>query len=249
MESSSWPKLKSRRPCDRTCRCTLWLRDAMWLYASLTSTGSNIEMASIPPWHTSQWSTHFELWKVAGNQCILDSGATCMWIHMIGRRARAPPVLSSTMSSHPESVVPWCELGPFDRQWTRFDNQVSAWSIEQAFSAISTSISGLPNYHEIPTFSIILAKHGFMADTLLILALPSFRSLWLFPMSMLSFSPNCRSHSWASQDSVRPFTPRLIISAPEASWMTRAMHGMWFLKSGHWIAEASSVDCNVSVIE
>jgi len=35
-----------------------------------------------------------------------------------------------------------------------------------------------------------LGKPGLMANTLFILALPSFRSLWLFPMSMLSFSPN-----------------------------------------------------------
>jgi len=88
-----------------------------------------------------------------------------------------------------------------------------------------------------------------MADTLLILALPSFRSLWLFPMSMLSFSPNCWSHAWASQDLVPLFTPWLLENALEASCMTCAMHGMWFLEAGHWIAEASSVDCNARVIE
>jgi hypothetical protein len=53
-------------------------------------------------------------------------------------------------------------------------------------------------YHELRTFLIIFAKPGLMADTLLILALPSFRSLWLFPMSMLSFSANCWSRSCAS---------------------------------------------------
>ena len=39
------------------------------------------------------------------------------------------------------------------------------------------SVSGLLKYLEIRTFSIIFAKPGHMADTLLILALPSFRSL------------------------------------------------------------------------
>jgi len=155
----------------------------MWLYASLTSTGSNIEMASIFPWHTSQLSTHLELWKVAGNQCILDFEATSVWIPLIGRRARATPVLS------------------------------------------------------------------FMADTSLILALPSFWSLWLFSMSMLSFSPNCWSGSWASQDVVRPFTTRLLMYAPKTSCMTCAMHDMWCLNAGHWIAEASSVDCSSRVID
>jgi len=88
-----------------------------------------------------------------------------------------------------------------------------------------------------------------MADTLLILALPSFRSLWLFPMSMLSFSPNCWSRSWASQDMVRPITPRLLMNAPNASCMPCAMHGVWFLNAGHSIPEASSVDYGSRVIE
>ena len=99
------------------------------------------------------------------------------------------------------------------------------------------------------TFSIILAKPGFMAHTIVIVALPSFRSLWLFPMSTLSFSPNCWSRWWASEDLVRHFTPRLLMNAPRASWMVRAMHGMWFLKAGNWIADASSVDCSSRVIE
>jgi len=88
-----------------------------------------------------------------------------------------------------------------------------------------------------------------MANTLLILALPSFRSLWLFPMSMLWFYPNCWSRSWPSQNLVRPFKPRLLMNAPKASCLTCAMHGMWFLEVGHWIAEASGVDCGWRVIE
>jgi len=88
-----------------------------------------------------------------------------------------------------------------------------------------------------------------MAETFLILALPSFRSFWLFPLSMLSFSPNCWSCSWASQDLVRPFTPRLLMNAPEASCMMCAMHDMWFLNAGHSIPESTSVDCSSRVIE
>jgi len=88
-----------------------------------------------------------------------------------------------------------------------------------------------------------------MADTLLIRALPSFRSLWLFPMCMVSFSPNWWSRSLASQDLVRPFTPRLLMTAPQASCLTCTMHCMWFLRGGHSIPEAASVDCSSSVIK
>jgi len=111
------------------------------------------------------------------------------------------------------------------------------------------SISGLSKYHEIRTCSIIFAKPGFMIKSLLILAFPSFRSLWLFPMCMLWLSPNCWSGSWASQDLVRPFTPRLLMNASTASCMTCAMHGRWFLKADHLIAEGSGVDCSSRVIE
>jgi len=88
-----------------------------------------------------------------------------------------------------------------------------------------------------------------MADTFLILALPSFRSLWLFPMSVLSFSPNCWLRSWASQDLVHLFTPRLLMNAPIACWMTCTMHGMWCVDAGHSIPEALRIDCNSRVIK
>jgi len=88
-----------------------------------------------------------------------------------------------------------------------------------------------------------------MADTILILALPSFRSLWLFPMSTLSFSPDCGLRSWASQGLVRPSTLILLMNAPKANCMMCAMQGMWFLNGGHSIPEASSVDCSSRVIE
>jgi len=45
------------------------------------------------------------------------------------------------------------------------------------------------------------------------------------------------------------FTPRLLMNAPNASCMTCAMHGMGFLKAGHSIREASSVDCCSRVME
>jgi len=98
-------------------------------------------------------------------------------------------------------------------------------------------------------FLTILAKPGFMADILLILALPSFRNLWLFSMSMHSFCPNCWSHSWASQNLVRPSTPRLLMNAPNATCTTCAMHTMWFLNAGHSISVASWVDCRLSVMK
>jgi len=88
-----------------------------------------------------------------------------------------------------------------------------------------------------------------MADTLWILALPSFHSLWLFSMSKLSSSRNRSLQSWVSQDLVRPGTTRLLMNAPIAGWMTCAMYGMWFLNAGHSISEASSVDSSSRVIE
>jgi len=98
-------------------------------------------------------------------------------------------------------------------------------------------------------FSNIFAKPVFMADTLLILALPYFRSFWLFPMSMLSLSPNFWSCSRASQYLGQPFTPRLLKNAPKDSCMTFAVHGMWFLNAGHSIPESSRVACSSRVIE
>jgi len=126
---------------------------------------------------------------------------------------------------------------------------VSAYSIQHAFSAIWRSVSGHLKYFKIRTFSIIFAKRGLMADNLLILASPSLRCLWLFPISMLSFSPNCWSRSGASQDLVRPFPPRLLMNAPNVSCMTCAMPGMWFFNAGHSVPESSSVDCILRVIE
>ena len=105
------------------------------------------------------------------------------------------------------------------------------------------------NFLELHTFWIIFAKPCLMANTLMILALSTFHSLWLFPMSMRSFSPNCWSRWWASQDLVRLFTPRLLMNTPVTSFMTCAMHGMWFLNAGNWMREAWKVDCSLQVIE
>ena len=92
-------------------------------------------------------------------------------------------------------------------------------------------------------------KPGPMADTLLILALPLFRSFWLFPISMRSFSPQCWSCSWASHDLLWSFTPRLLMNAPRASWMTCGLHGMRFLNVDCCIPEASRVDYDSRVTE
>jgi len=72
-----------------------------------------------------------------------------------------------------------------------FYDQVLVYTMQLAFSALWWSVWGLAKYLEVCTFSHIFAKPGHMADTLSILALPSLWSLWLFPLSMLSFSPNC----------------------------------------------------------
>jgi len=111
------------------------------------------------------------------------------------------------------------------------------------------SISELSKYQEICTFSIIFAKPGFMADTLFIVALPSFRSLWLLTMSMLSFSPNFWLRWWASQDLVRALTPRLLMNVLDVSCMPCAMHGMWSLTAGHWITEPTIVECSSSAMK
>jgi len=111
------------------------------------------------------------------------------------------------------------------------------------------SVSGLSTCLEIRTFSIIFAKPVRMEDTLLILALPCSRSFWLFPMSMLWFSLNCGLRSWASQDVVQPFTPRLFMNAPKASWMCFSMHGMWILNARHSFLEASRVHFSSQLIK
>jgi len=126
INSSSWPWLGSPHPCDRTCHCTLWYCDAMWLYGSLTATESNIGMAWIPPWHTWQSSIHPELWTVTGFDSILDLKAAQVWNPGIGWRTQTTPVYSSNLSSHPYSEVHLCGLWQFDIWWTRFGDQVSA---------------------------------------------------------------------------------------------------------------------------
>jgi len=126
---------------------------------------------------------------------------------------------------------------------------MSELTIQPAFAAVSRSVSGFSNHLEIQNLSISFVKPGLMANTLLILALPSVPSLWLFPLSMLSFSPKCWSRSWAFQDCVWPWTPRLLTNAPNASWLTCAIHRMWLLNAGHSIPEAWSVDCSSQVIE
>ena len=142
-----------------------------------------------------------------------------------------------------------CRLCLSGSQWTRFGDQVSAYFIQHAFYSIWRSPSGLSKYHEICTFSNIFAKPGLMADTLVILALPSVPSLWLFPMSVLSFSPNCWSSSCATQDLVLPFTPGLLMNAHKPSCLMCTMHGMWFLNAGQLIPEASSVYFSSRVTE
>jgi len=111
------------------------------------------------------------------------------------------------------------------------------------------SVSGHLHCLEIFTFSIIYAKPGRIAKTLLILALPSSHSLWHFPMSVFWFTPYSWWCSGATQHLERPLTPRLLMNAPKASWMTCAMHGMWLLIAGHMILEQSTVDCSSWGIE
>jgi len=105
------------------------------------------------------------------------------------------------------------------------------------------------NMLNLRTFSIIFAKPGFMSDTLLSLALPSFWCHSLFQISILSFSPNCWFRWCASHDLVRPFTPWLFMNAPIVSRMTYAMHGVCLFNAGHSNLEPKRVDCNSQGVE
>jgi len=221
----------------------------MWLNSSSAFTGSNIEMASKLPSHTSQWSIHLELWKVVGIHWILDFGATLVWIPVISRRDLASSALSSNVSWRPQSDVQWWGHWLFDSQWTRFDDQVSVLSILHGYSVIWRSVSGHSKSDETRTFSSIFVKPGLMADTLLILVLAFFRFLWLLPMSMVSFSSNYWSCSLACQDLMQCFTPKLLMNAPTASCMLCAMCGIWSVNAGHSIPDASSIDCSACVVE
>jgi len=105
------------------------------------------------------------------------------------------------------------------------------------------SVSGCSQCLEMRTLSIIFAQSGRIAATMWILALPSFRSLWLFPMSGHSFCTNCWLCASASKDLMRPLTVRLLMNAPKVSWMRCSIHYMRFLIAGLTIPEASRVDC------
>jgi len=105
------------------------------------------------------------------------------------------------------------------------------------------------HYHEIPTFSIIFAEPGLMADTVFILVLLSLRNLWHFPISVLSLPQNCCLRSWASNYVVWYFTSTKVMNEPRASCMRCAMRGMWFLNAGYSMAESTSVYCSLWVIE
>ena len=140
-------------------------------------------------------------------------------------------------------------LWRFDSHWTRFDDLVSTWSLQQLFAPISRLVSRLSKFLEIHTVSMLCAKPGLMANNLLFLALPSCRRLWLLPMSMIWLWPNYWSRSPASQDLVQPFTPRMPMNASKPSWMPSAIDGMRFLNVGHSIPEASRLYCNLQDCE
>ena len=99
-------------------------------------------------------------------------------------------------------------------------------------------------------FALSFAGPGPRAEAQLIVALPSFRSLRLFPMTTHSFSLNCWLGSWAFQDLGRLFTPWLPMNVRKSSWRAGAMHGTWLLNAVHKsIPEASSFDCSWHAIE
>jgi hypothetical protein len=188
---------------------------------------------------------------VNSGQCslYLDFWATCGCVLVIGRLTHATQVSCSNVSSHLLLIVPQCRLCLSDEHWTGFDDQLSAWSIHEAFSAIWRLLSGLLQYLEMCTVWIIFAKSGLMVNTVLILLLPSACSLCLFPMSMCWFAPNSCLRSWASKDSVRSFTPRLPKNEHKGRCIVCAMHGMLFLNAGHSSPKGSSNDCSTHVIE
>jgi len=177
----------------------------MWLFVSWRSTRSNIRMASILPWHNLKLSIEIELWTVAGSQWILEFGAILVWILVFGRLTRAIHTLSSHWSSHLESEY--------------YNAVFGFWIVNELLSVTSHDCNqyrkhsvlyagrfGTLNIPWISSFLNYLWKPGHKADTLLIVALPSFRSLWVFPMCMLAFFTHCRSWLWDSRNSVLPST-------------------------------------------
>jgi hypothetical protein len=126
------------------------------------------------------------LWWVVSTYPVLGGWATCRWILVIGRLTQATLLSDFTVSSHADYAVLHLVLMFFDSQWTQFDNWVSAYSIQEAFAAKWRSLSGFSKLRHWRTFLNIFAKPDLMADALLILALLSFSSLWLIPMSMVS---------------------------------------------------------------
>jgi hypothetical protein len=166
---------------------------------------SSIQRAWNHPWYTWWSFIHSVLWRVAGDYCNLDSGAIWRLILILGRLSQAAPLSNSTVCPGLYIVDPRFEFWHCDHSRTSFEETVSAYSIPQALSAISKSISGVSKPLNIWTFSIISAIPGRVANTLLILALLLFGSLWPFPICMLLFPANWQSSSWASQDLVAPF--------------------------------------------
>jgi len=172
----------------------------MWLYASSTCTGSNCGVASNLPWRTCHWSIHPVLWKVAGNHHILDYRATRGWILVISSLAQTTPVFSPNVFRHPWMVVPQCGLWLSGSQELVLPTRCQRNQYSKHWLLYVGQFQDFQNILKIHTFSIIFAKPVLIAATLLIRAFPSSRSHWLYPMSMLSFSPNCWLCWWASQD-------------------------------------------------
>jgi len=162
---------------------------------------------------------------------MLDSWATRSSIFMIGRDAQPTPLSNSRAFWHPELVVLRFVHWLFDPQWTHFNDLVSVWWIHRAFTVVWTWVSGFSKLLGICILPTIFAKPGLMAEILLNQALPSFGRIWLFSLSVISFSPSCWSHSWATKDLVRPVILRLLMNTLEASWITFSMDAMSLLNA------------------
>jgi hypothetical protein len=101
---------------------------------------------------------------------------------------------------------------------------------------------------EIRTFSIVFPKHGWIADNLLILLLPYFRSFWLSTISVFSISPDCWSHWSPSEGVLSPITLRLLMNVHNVSCIMWTAHGMYHLITTNRILKGWRVDWCSQVI-
>jgi len=145
----------------------------------------------------NRWSIssryHFQVHQQRSQRC--SSQTALLWFEVLPGLSPALPGLSPALPRAPRLVVGapsysdgWQECPP--RVWYSPEIDASKFTLH-ILSDTPGGFQWLKSiFADVGTFSISFVKLGLMADPLMILTLPSLRSLWLFPMSMLSFSPN-----------------------------------------------------------